>query len=120
MENTNADKGTREIVTNRWLELNNPDFNAKVMQAIVQERFVQLQRRRLLTWLLVILTIDVAIGLTVWTIEITLSDFASFPYALVSGAEQAIRWMIEYHYLILPLVAVMILKRIVESRIRYS
>ena len=114
-----ADQVTREIIENWRPELHHPDFSVPVLQAVAHARFRQMQRQTFWAWLFVVLTAELAIGLWLWTSGVTLAEVAAFPYRVVNGFGLAWRELLEYHYLLVPLAGVLLIKRIIEAKFGY-
>lgn len=120
MEEENIDKLSREIFAHRRMEIKNPDFTSGVMQAIEEVNYAKARRRLFMSWLLAVLVVELSIALLLWSFGVSLGDLADLPDLLLYAAEQAFDWMMEYHYMIIPFGIILLLKKIIESRLKYS
>ncbi|WPP51431.1 hypothetical protein [Catalinimonas niigatensis] len=120
MEEEKIDKLSHEMFVHRRMEIPNPDFTSGVMQAIEQVNYAKARRRLFLSWLLAVLVAELSIALLLWSFGVTLGDLTELPDLLLHATKQVFDWMMVHHYLIIPLAIVLILKRIIESKLKYS
>lgn len=120
MENDKLDQLSREMFAHRAMEIKNPDFTSGVMQAIEEAEYAKARRRLFLSWLFAVLVVELSVALLLWSFGVTLSDLADLPHFLLNAAKQALDWTMEHHYLIIPFAIVLMLKKIIDSSLKYS
>ena len=117
-ENTDTDNRTRNLLTDSRLVLNNPAFMSRVMQQIERESAAQTNRRFYLKWTFIILTAELFIGLTIWSVGGQFSSLSELSYQVISTLELVLVWVLNHHYFFVPFLILLLVRAIIESRSR--
>lgn len=118
MENSDAEKRTRDLMANSRHTLDNPKFIAQVIHKIEEENLAKINRQFYLKWTFIILTLELLIGLSLWSLRGSISNLAALPYAVLDVLEFALIWMMDYHFFFLPFIVFLIIKPIINASIR--
>jgi hypothetical protein len=123
MENIPEDNFTREIIARSRLELMSPDFDEKVMKNIIHTEVNKNLIRNIILYPVVILTIEAFIFLTIRSMHIRISDLTfvlqSFPGIILFYFDIITKWIIAKGYVVLPVIVILFIKLIMDSRLRY-
>lgn len=113
---------TQEMLSKSQMELTNPDFERLVMHKIRRASAKKSFTKNLLLACLIILTLETIIFLVVWLFP--LSDLTrtlmALPHHILPALIGLGGWIIENQFFILPLVILLIIGKIVESKFRYG
>ena len=113
---------TKEMLSKSQMELTNPDFERLVMNKIRRASARKVFIKNLLLACLIVLTLETIIFLAVWYFPF--SDFTpaliALPHHILPALAGLGGWIIENQIFILPLVILLIIGKIVESRFRFG
>ena len=113
---------TKDMLSKSQMELTNPDFDRLVMQKIRRVSAGKVFIKNLLLACLIILTLETIIFLIIWFFP--LSELTPAPMTLPNHILPTLvglgGWIVENQYFILPLIILLIIRKIVESKFRYG
>lgn len=118
MENSDAEKRTHDLMANSRHTLDNPKFIAQVIHKIEEENLAKINRQFYLKWTFIMLTLELLIGLSLWSLRGSISNLTALPYAVLDVLEFALIWMMDYHFFFLPFIIFLIIKPIINASIR--
>lgn len=121
---TNIDKITKNILDKSRMEITDPGFSEMVMNKIMIEERKKIFTRNILSWFFIVLTVTVFIYLSMQILQVNNIDVAallsSLGHEIFTGIEKAAAWIIESEYFILPVIIILLFKKIIDSRMKYS
>jgi hypothetical protein len=124
MENMFEDIFTKEIIAKSRLELNNPDFDARVMNNIIRLENRRNLIRKIIIYPILVLAVEAIIFFIIQSLKISSSDLAnvlnSIPGIILFYINIVAGWIIANGYFILPVIVILIIKKIIDSSRVYS
>ncbi len=124
MENTSIDKITKNILNKSRMEITDPGFSRMVMNKIMIEERKKIFTRNILSLCFILGIVAIYIYLFLQSLQINNIDFATLlsnlGHEILTGIEKTAAWIIENEYFILPVIVILIFKKIIDSRVKYS
>lgn len=118
MENTDAEKQTRDLITNSRHTLDNPQFIVQVIHKIEEKNLAKINRQFYLKWTFIILTLELMIGFALWSLRDRISNLIALPYAMLDVLKFTLVWILDYHFFFLPFIIFLIIKSVIDTTIR--
>jgi hypothetical protein len=120
------DKVTKEILENSLPEWDDPDFNSTTMNSILREADRRIRRRLFLSLFSIIVAIVLS-GLflfkilsgTVLVPEPALRQISPL-HSFLAGIREIADWIMGNEYFILPLLSLLVIKKLIDSRVKYN
>ena len=123
MENTNLDKITSIIMANSSLEITNPDFSKIIMTKIIQKEKQRPVVRYILFCSLFIIVACVVIILLLKPGQsaglVLPSQFDIFSSSIIINIAGAGNWIMKDLYFILPVVVLLLFKKLIDSKLKH-
>ena len=123
MENTNLDKITSNIMANSSLEITNPDFSKIIMTKIIQKEKQRPVVRYILFCSLFIIVACVVIILLLKPGQsaglVLPSQFDIFSSSIIINIRGAGNWIMKDLYFILPVVVLLLFKKLIDSKLKH-
>ena len=112
----------KDMLANSQMKLDNPDFERLVMHKISWASARKSFIKNLLLACLIILTLETIIFLVVWSFPLgaLTPSLIDLPHHILPTLVGLGGWIVENQYFILPLVVLLIIRKIVESKFRYG
>jgi hypothetical protein len=115
MESSDAEKRTRDLMANSRHTLDNPKFIAQVIQKVEEENLTIINRQFYLKWTFIILTLEMMIGIALWSLRDNISNLTVLPYAVLDVMKFTLIWMLDYHFFFLPFIIFLIIKFVIDA-----
>lgn len=126
IENTNIDRVMKDMLADSCLELSHPDFNRLIMKKILLEKQRKIKRQILMSGILLGIVIE---GFTFFMIRtqhpLNINTFNlgfrihTFVHEILINVDKSGGWFIENTYFILPLIVIIVFKKIIETSLKY-
>jgi hypothetical protein len=120
------DKVTKEILVNSIPEWDDPDFNSTTMNRILREADRRIRRRLFLSLFSIIVAIVLS-GLFLFKVlsttflvpEPALGQIGPL-HSFLAGIREIADWIMMNEYFILPLFSLLVIKKLIDSRLKYN
>ena len=113
---------TKKMLAKSQVQLDNPDFERLVMNKISRASGKKGFIKNFLLACLIILTLETIIFLIAWFFSVSdlTPELNALPHNILLRLVALGRWIIENQFFIMPLVILLIIRKIVESKFRYG
>ncbi len=124
MEDTNIDGFTRQVMDDSSIEIANPAFNDMVMRKIVAQSAKRYKTIKTLSICLIFAGVLFFSFLLIFSLQSQVKNISAPLNSLSNGMfasfQKAGEWILGKEYFILPIVVILLIKRIIDARLKYS